>query len=195
VAFTVTGCAKIQPNYVKNTAFTLFITPAIFSKYGNLFPEYIPAISGRHIKKFFIMFKILIIDPNEPFRQSLKEVLASHLPFVSIETVADSDEGLEMIETFGPQLTFLEIQLPTTNGFDIARQIKAFHPDIILVILTSYDLPEYQEAAERAGVEHLAPKDEWTGEDMVDLVRSILASYPVNEHDHPPQNRPHKHSS
>ena len=141
---------KIQPNYVKNTAFTLFITPAIFSKYGNLFPEYIPAISGRHIKKVFIMFKILIIDPNEPFRQSLKKVLAASLPLTIIETVSDIVEGLEMVETFGPQLIFLEIHLPTTNGFDIARQIKALHPDIILVILTSYDLPEYQEAAENA---------------------------------------------
>ena len=133
------------------------------------------------------MFKILIIDPNEPFQQSLKKVLAASLPLTIIETVSDIDEGLEMVETFGPQLIFLEIHLPTTNGFDIARQIKALHPDIILVILTSYDLPEYQEAAERAGVEYLAPKDEWTGEDMVDLVRSILANYNLNEHNHRPQ--------
>jgi CheY-like chemotaxis protein len=131
------------------------------------------------------MFKILIIDPNDPFRQSLKKVLASRLPFTIIEAVADGDEGLKMVETFDPQLIFLDIHLPTTSGLDVARQI----------ILTSYNSPEYQEAAEDSGVEHLVPKDEWTGEDMIDLVKSILADFDIDEHSHRDQNQPRKHSS
>jgi two-component system response regulator DegU len=141
------------------------------------------------------MFKILIIDPNDPFRQSLKKVLASRLPFTIIKAVAAGDEGLKMVETFDPQLIFLDIHLPTTSGLDVARQIKAHHPGIIIVILTSYNSPEYQEAAEDSGVEHLVPKDEWTGEDMIDLVKSILADFDIDEHSHRDQNQPRKHSS
>ena len=66
------------------------------------------------------------------------------------------------------------MHLPSQNGLDLARQIKSDHPEIIIVILTSYDLPEYQVAAKESGVDHLVPKDAWTGEDMLDLVQSIL---------------------
>jgi hypothetical protein len=35
-------------------------------------------------------------------------------------------------------------------------------------------LPEYQTAAKDSGIEHLIPKDEWTGDDIIVLIRSII---------------------
>jgi len=137
------------------------------------------------------MFKILIVDPNGPFRRSLKKVLANRFPFVDIREASDGSQGLEMVQSFSPNLIFLEIHLPSESGLDLARQIKQDHPEIIIVILTSYDLPEYQAAAAESGVEHLVPKDDWTGEDMIELVHTILTDLNVNDqslHDrHQPQ--------
>jgi two-component system response regulator YesN len=123
------------------------------------------------------MFKILIVDPNDPFRRSLKQVLVSRFPFIDIQEAPDGGKGLEMVQGFGPNLIFLEIHLPSESGLDLARQIKIDHPDIVIVILTSYDIPEYQTAAEESGIEHLVPKDDWTGEDMIDLVHAILSDF------------------
>ncbi len=127
------------------------------------------------------MFKILIIDPNDPFRCSLKKVLVNRFPSVDIQEASDGSEGLEMVQVFNPNLIFLEIHLPSENGLDLARQIKIDHPDIIIVMLTSYDLPEYKTAAEESGVEHLVPKDDWTGEDMIALVHTILSDLDIND--------------
>ena len=140
------------------------------------------------------MFKILIIDPNGPFRQSLKKVLVSRVPSVIIEAVADGDEGLKMLKTFDPQLIFLEIHLPAKSGLEVARQIKAQHPDIIIIILTSNNSPEYQEAAKKTGVEHLVPKDEWTGEDIIELVRSVREKYNIDDHSNRDPKPPHRNS-
>ncbi|MBE9544720.1 MAG: response regulator transcription factor, partial [Proteobacteria bacterium] len=82
---------------------------------------------------------------------------------------------------FDPNLIFLEIHLPAESGLDLAGRIKADHPDAIIVILTSYDLPEYKIAAENMGVEHMVPKDDWTGEDMIALVQSILSDLEMDE--------------
>ena len=96
-----------------------------------------------------------------------------------------------MLQGFNPDLIFLEIHLPSESGLDLARQIKHDHPEIIIVILTSYDLPEYEAAAKKSGIEHLVPKDDWTGEDMVALVHTILAdlniSNPSLQDRHQPQ--------
>jgi len=125
------------------------------------------------------MFKILIVDPNDPFRRSLKKVLVNRFPSVDIQEAADGNEGLQKVEDFHPHLIFLEIHLPAETGLELAGRIKADHPDIIIVILTSYDLPEYKIAAEKMGVEHIVPKDDWTGEDMIALVQSILSDLNV----------------
>ena len=127
------------------------------------------------------MFRILIVDPNDPFRRSLKKVLHNRFPLVDIKEAADGVEGLHKVEVFDPNLIFLEIHLPAESGLDLAGRIKAGHPDIIIVILTSYDLPEYKIAAENMGVEHMVPKDDWTGEDMIALVQSILSDLEMDE--------------
>lgn len=127
------------------------------------------------------MFRILIIDPNDPFRGSLKKVLHNRFPFVDIKEAADGVEGLHKVDVFDPNLIFLEIHLPAESGLNLADRIKDDHPDIIIVILTSDDFPEYQTAAEQLGVEHMIPKDDWTGEDMIALVQSILSDLEMDE--------------
>ena len=92
-----------------------------------------------------------------------------------------------MVQGFDPNLIFLDIHLPSENGLDLARRIKIDHPEIIIAMLTSVDLPEYKAAAEESGVEHLVPKDDWTGEDMVALLDTILTD--LNVKDESPRDR------
>ena len=117
-------------------------------------------------------------------------------PFLDIQEASDGTEGMDKVNKFDPNVIFLEIQLPAQSGLDLARKIKFDHPDIIIVILTSYDMPEYQTAAEESGVEHLVPKDEWTGVDMIDLVQLILSGQDIDEHEsRPVETHSHKDSS
>jgi DNA-binding NarL/FixJ family response regulator len=138
------------------------------------------------------MFKILIVDPNDPFRRSLKKVLISRFPFIDIQEAADGDEGMQKLEAHHPDLIFLEIHLPAETGLDLAGRIKADYPDIIIVILTSYDLPEYKIAVEQSGVEHMVPKDDWTGEDMIALVQSILLDLKMDEQGNQDHDKPYR---
>ncbi len=127
------------------------------------------------------MFKILIVDPNNPFRRLLKMVLGGQFPFVAIREAPDGKEGWKTIQTFKPDLVFLEIHLPSESGLELARQVKRERPETIIVLLTSYDSPEYRAAANQSGIEHLVPKDEWTGEDMIELVQTIMTDLDIND--------------
>ena len=138
------------------------------------------------------MLKILIVDPNDPFRRSLKKVLVNRFPLVDVQEAADGNEGWQLVEAFHPGLIFLEMHLPAETGLELASRIKADYPEIIIVILTSYDLPEYKMAVEQLGVEHMVPKDDWTGEDMMALVQSILSDLKMDEHGYQGQINPHQ---
>ncbi len=120
------------------------------------------------------MFRILIIDPNTPFRESLRKIINGRFPNIEIQEAAAGAEGLAKLNTFAPLLIFIDIYLPDKNGLDLAKKIKASYPEIIVAIFARYDSPEYRAAANDSGVEHLIPKDDWTGEDILALVESIF---------------------
>jgi DNA-binding NarL/FixJ family response regulator len=120
------------------------------------------------------MLRILIIDPNIPFRESLGKIISDRFPRIEIQESETADEGWRRLKTFAPQLIFIDIHLPDRNGLDLAKEIKTSFPEIIIAIFARYDSPEYQAAANDSGVEHLIPKDDWTGEDILALIESIL---------------------
>ena len=87
------------------------------------------------------------------------------------------------------------LHLPSESGLELVRQIKIDHPDIITVTLTSYDLPQYQAAAKESGVEHLVPKEDWTGEVMMTLVHNILADLNISDQSLRNRHQPQGYSS
>ena len=115
------------------------------------------------------MEKVLIVDDNALFRQVVRESLHSRMPHLTIAEARDLKETMEIIETSLPDLIFMDIRLPDGNGLKITHQIKHLHPEVKVVIVTSYDEPEYREAASRSNADHYVPKDT-----LMPLTRSIL---------------------
>ncbi len=123
------------------------------------------------------MFKILIIDPNTPFRESLKKSIITRFPAVELQEAGSGAEGLNKVDTFAPQLIFIDIYLPDISGFDLAKKIKTSYPEIIIATFASFDSPEYQAAAAACGVKYLIPKDDWSSEKLLEFVESVLANF------------------
>jgi len=120
------------------------------------------------------MAKTLLVEDNIPFRKSFKETLQARFPSLEILEAGDGKEALQQIEAFSPNLVFMDIKLPGENGLVLTKRIKTEHPEIIVVILTSYDLPEYREAAFQYHANHFFTKTSLTRE-IVEVVESVLA--------------------
>jgi CheY-like chemotaxis protein len=119
------------------------------------------------------MQKILVVDDNSLFRKALSENIRSQFPSFIVLEAASEQEALQTIPTFLPDLIFMDIRLPDGNGLELTRKIKGLYPGIKVVLLTSYDLPEYQEAAFRYKADHWASKDSF-----MRLLNLILSEVP-----------------
>jgi len=117
---------------------------------------------------------ILLVEDNFPFRAFLRESLLGRFRSLKIEETGDGDEALQKVETFHPQLILMDIRLPKGNGLDLTRMIKKDHPDIKIIILTNYDLPEYREAASQAGASDYLYKGSTSLEQIAAVVESML---------------------
>ena len=117
-------------------------------------------------------FRILIVDDNAFFRKALMEKLQMSFPEVTINEIADGGEALREIEAFLPDLIFMDIRLSGENGLELMKKIKAAHPNIIIFIMTSYDLFEYRDVASQHGANRFLSKDSFNWKELEELVRS-----------------------
>jgi len=117
---------------------------------------------------------ILVVEDSIIFRTLLKETLQSRFPQIEILEVADGEEAMKEINAHPPDLIFMDIKLPGENGLNITTKIKAKYPHMIVIVLTSYDTPEYREAAVKAKADHFLAKGSSSRDGILSLVESIL---------------------
>jgi YesN/AraC family two-component response regulator len=120
------------------------------------------------------MFKTLLVEDNTAFRQSLTEIMRAQFPSIAVEEAADADEALQKVDAFLPNLIFMDIKLPNGNGLELTKKIKKEHPEMNIIILTSYDFLEYRQAATQYGANHFLSKASVTREEIAALVKSFL---------------------
>ena len=131
---------------------------------------------GKSIRRD--MERILIVEDNAFFLQFLKETLHSRFPSVDILEAANGEEALQKIRIFPPDIIFMDLRLPGENGLELTKKIKAQYPNIIVVILTNYDLPEYREAAYQCRANHFLPKDSF-----LKMINSFLPNRMIDQDD------------
>jgi two-component system response regulator YesN len=125
-----------------------------------------------------VMERILIVEDNAFFLQFLKETLYSRFPSMDILEATDGEEALKRIETSSPDIILMDLRLPGKNGLELTKRIKAEHPNIIFVVITNYDFPEYREAAYQCKVDHFLTKDSF-----LKMIKSILTDRDTDRDD------------
>ena len=120
------------------------------------------------------MFKTMLVEDNSSFRQVVKNDLKNQFPSMDIIEAGDGVEAFQKIDSHPPNLIFMDIQLPGENGLQLTRKIKADYPEIIVIILTTHDLPEYRESAARNKADYFLSKGSITSDEIFKLVKSIL---------------------
>jgi len=120
------------------------------------------------------MFRTMLVEDSSLFRQLLKHNLQDQFPSMDIIEAADGVEALQKIDGHPPNLIFMDISLPGENGLELTRRMKADYPDVIIIILTSHDSPEYREAAIRCKADYFFSKGALLNDGISTLLKSIL---------------------
>jgi two-component system response regulator YesN len=117
----------------------------------------------------------VIVESSLSFRQALKGLFHSRFPAVELADAANGKKAMELVERFLPNLILMDIRLPGDHAFELTQKIKARYPKAVVVIFSSYDLPEYRERALLHGADYFIGKDSPV-EDYFTLIESILSN-------------------
>lgn len=94
---------------------------------------------------------ILMIEDNEQNRYLVEFLL--HGRGYQVVAAPDGRRGIELAEQVSPLLVLLDIQLPTMDGYAVARALrtKSSLKDTPILAVTSYAMPGDRERALEAG--------------------------------------------
>jgi len=99
------------------------------------------------------MYRIMLADDEGIVTNSLSFLIEKNYPEqFDIETAKSGRAAIETAERFRPDVIFMDIQMPGINGIEAMREIRAFLPNTIFIVLTAYDKFDYAKEAINLGV-------------------------------------------
>ncbi len=79
---------------------------------------------------------VLVIEDNEMFRKLALEMLN----FCNTYSASSAAEGIKKFDQYKPDITFIDIGLPDSNGHNVMAHIKAKDTNAFMVMLTASNL-------------------------------------------------------
>jgi DNA-binding NarL/FixJ family response regulator len=117
------------------------------------------------------MLRTMTVEDNIPFRETFKNNLLSEFPSMEVIEAANGEEAFKGLASYPIDLVFMDIRLPGESGLDLTSKIKANYKDVTITMLTSYDIPEYWEAAARCGADGFIVKDSMKWDQISAMVK------------------------
>ena len=103
--------------------------------------------------------RIVIADDQATVRQGLELLLGGMAEIEVLGTAANGQEALEAVQQHQPDAVLLDLHMPVLDGIEATKRLTAEHPDVAIVVLTTYADDDSVLQALRAGARSYLTKD------------------------------------
>jgi DNA-binding NarL/FixJ family response regulator len=115
---------------------------------------------------------LLVAEDNAAVRASLAAFFEALDDFEVVATAADGREAVVLTEELAPDFVLMDIRMPTLDGIEATRLIKAARPETRVVLLSAYEHEDLMAAGVEAGAEGFVLKGV-SGAELVAAVRNL----------------------
>jgi two-component system response regulator YesN len=98
------------------------------------------------------MYKVLIVDDEEPVLESYEFMLKSNGDFAAPGKARTGFEALRIIYENEPDLVFMDINIPGLDGLEVITEVRKKYPAMIFVLSTAYERFDLAQRAIPLGV-------------------------------------------
>lgn len=119
------------------------------------------------------MVKVLIADDHHVVRRGLMFFLKTQKDIEVVGEAVNGKEAVEMAGRLEPDIILMDLIMPEMDGIQATRNIKKQHPDIIVLMLTSFSDRDHVVPAMEAGAAGYQLKD-IEPDELVESIRSLM---------------------
>lgn len=118
--------------------------------------------------------RVLVVDDHCMVREGLSTILNREPDMAVVAEAGDGQQAVHLYREHRPEVTLMDLRLPTLNGIEATAAIRSRFPDARIIMLTSFDGEEDIYRALESGVRAYLLKSV-SKEELLSTVR-IVAS-------------------
>jgi DNA-binding NarL/FixJ family response regulator len=122
--------------------------------------------------------RVFLLDDHELVRRGVRDLVSAEDDIVVVGEAGTGEEALQRLPAARPDVAVLDVRMgeggSAMSGVEVCRDIRASHPEIACVMLTSYADDDALFASIMAGAAGYVLK-QIRGSDLVDAIRRVAA--------------------
>jgi len=118
--------------------------------------------------------RVVLVDDQVLFVESLQTVLELRSDDIEVVgTAHNGEEGLEVIRATRPDIVLMDVRMPGMDGVEATRRLHQEHPEIKVVMLTTFDDDIYvREAMQYSAVGYILKNIPATN--LINSIRAVM---------------------
>jgi DNA-binding NarL/FixJ family response regulator len=120
------------------------------------------------------VIRVLICDDQAIVCEGLQAILSTAQDIEVMGTAHDGAQAVEMVAEAQPGVVLMDLKMPVMNGVQATRLIRERHPQVRVLVLTTYDADEWVFDAVRGGASGYLLKDT-PREKLIEAIRDTAA--------------------
>ena len=120
------------------------------------------------------MIRVLLVDDQTLVRQGIRLLLEIEADIRVVGQAANGREALVQVEALRPDVVLMDVRMPEMDGVAATRALSVRHPEVKVIILTTFEDDETVFEGLKAGARGYLLKD-ISSEEMAQAVRKVAA--------------------
>ena len=117
--------------------------------------------------------RVLIVDDHPIFRDGISQLINQEPDLMVCGGACSTPQALSAVEELKPDVMVVDISIHGANGIELMKCVRAQHPKLLALMLSSHDENVYAERALRAGARGYVMKSA-PPEKVVEALRRVL---------------------
>ncbi|KAA3646466.1 MAG: DNA-binding response regulator [Chloroflexi bacterium] len=103
--------------------------------------------------------RVLITDDHLIIREGLRMIFDTITDIELVGEANNGQEALEQVEALQPNVVLMDLQMPVMDGITAIKALRASHPELAIIILTTYQEDDLMLRGLQAGARGYLLKD------------------------------------
>lgn len=132
-------------------------------------------------------YRVMIVDDEAILRTGILHLCNwSEYGIEIVAQAANGQEALQQIKAVQPHVVITDIVMPVMDGVELTKEMRSQHPDIKIVVLSSYSEFNYVREVFKYGVTDYLLKPKISAAELISLIQTLCSNIDLTNPSHLP---------